>query len=105
YVGFRLFVDGIVARLSGRQGPVRLTMTPAIAGFDWNRSAGRTEYFPVKRAGADRHGAPVIERLGTGGSASLAPLCQADGIAVVEANIDTVAAGDMLSWHELSDTD
>ncbi len=105
YVGFKLFVDGIVARLSGRQGPVHLTTTPAIAGFDWNRWPGRTEYFPVKRAGTDRFGTPVIERLGRGGSASLAPLCEADGIAVVAADIDTVAGGDMLSWHELSVSD
>ncbi|WP_108881469.1 molybdopterin-binding protein [Anderseniella sp. Alg231-50] len=105
YVGFKLFIDGMVARLSGRQDHVHLTTTPAIAGFDWNRWPGRTEYFPVRRAGTDRFGVPVIERLGRGGSASLAPLCHADGIAVVAADIDTVAAGDMLSWHELSDSD
>lgn len=105
YVGFKLFVEGIVARLSGRHEPVHLTTTPAISGFDWNRWPGRTEYFPVKRVGTDKFGAPVIERLGRGGSASLAPLCQADGIAVVAADIGTVAKGDMLSWHDLSNTD
>ncbi len=105
YIGFKLFVDGMVARLSGRHDRVHLTTTPAIAGFDWNRWPGRTEYFPVKRAGTDKFGAPVIERLGRGGSASLAPLCQADGIAVVAADVDTVAKGDMLSWHDLSNTD
>ncbi|MEO9875596.1 MAG: gephyrin-like molybdotransferase Glp [Anderseniella sp.] len=105
YVGFKLFVDGMVARLSGCQGPVHLATTPAIAGFDWNRWPGRTEYFPVKRTGTDKFGAPVMERLGRGGSASLAPLCLADGIAVVAADIDTVKTGDMLSWHDLSNTD
>jgi molybdopterin molybdotransferase len=105
YIGFKLFVGGMVARLSGRHDPVHLTTTPAIAGFDWSRWPGRTEYFPVKRAGTDKFGAPVIERLSRGGSASLAPLCQADGIAVVAADIDTVAKGDMLSWHELSIAD
>ncbi len=105
YVGFKLFVEGMVTKLSGRSDIARLTTTPAIAGFDWNRWPGRTEYFPVKRVGTDRSGAAVVERLGRGGSASLGPLCQADGIAVVAADIDTVARGDMLSWHDLSNTD
>lgn len=105
YIGFKLFVEGMVAKLSGRHDPAHLTTTPAIAGFDWSRWPGRTEYFPVKRTGTDKFGAPVIERLGRGGSASLAPLCQADGIAVIAADIDSVAKGDMLSWHDLSNTD
>ncbi len=105
YVGFKLFVDGMVAGLSGRQGSVHLMTTPAIAGFDWTRWPGRTEYFPVRRAGTDEFGVPIVERLGRGGSASLAPLCQADGIAVVAADVDAVAHGDMLRWHVLSNTD
>jgi len=105
YVGFKLFVDGMVARLSGLLGPAHLTTTPAFAGFDWTRWPGRTEYFPVKRVGTDEFGVPIVERLGRGGSASLAPLCQADGIAVVAADVDTVAQGDMLRWHVLSNTD
>lgn len=50
-------------------------------------------------------GFPVLERLGRGGSASLAPLCQPDGIAVVASGIDAVVTGDPLRWHDLSNTD
>ncbi len=105
YVGFKLFVEGMVARLSGRLDSAQLTTTPAFAGFDWTRWPGRTEYFPVNRAGRDEFGVPIVERLGRGGSASLAPLCQADGIAVVAADVDAVAPGDMLRWHDLSNAD
>jgi molybdopterin molybdotransferase len=105
YTGFKLFVGGMVAKLSGRQDQIHLTTVPAVAGFDWTRWPGRTEYFPVKRVGTDRFGVPVIERLGKGGSASLSPLCQADGIAMVASDIEAVTRGDMLRWHDLSDID
>lgn len=86
-------LDVLAGAPAGRMIPAR-----ALAGFDWSRKAGRTEYFPVKITGHSKSGIPVLERLGTGGSALLKPLIAADGFARIGQDIETVASQDPLDW-------
>lgn len=58
----------------------RLQWQPAKSDFTLDRTAGRTELFPAKLIGFDPGGAPLLDRLGKGGSARLAPLVAADGL-------------------------
>jgi len=98
YLGFKLFVEGMIAKLADR-APSQFFADRAIAGFAWIRRTGRIEYFPVKVCGVNEVGVPIVDRLGHGGSASLNPLCQADGIAVVQAGDDRIQCGQALAWH------
>ena len=50
YVGFHVFVLAQLARMSGAQ-PAPFATTPASAGFDWQRKAGRAEVFAVRLTG------------------------------------------------------
>lgn len=98
FVAFHLFVRPQIASLSGSaRGPA--PPHPAIARFDWRRKPGRAEYFPVRLAGHDSHGAPLVERMGNGGSAALCPLSTADGLGVVSALTELVSEGDLIAWH------
>ena len=100
YMGYRLFIEGMIARLQSL--PVTgFEMESGIADFDWTRTTGRTEYFPVTFNGLDAQGNAKLVRLGHGGSASLCPLGQSDGIAVVAAKTAQVNQGDTLCWHRL----
>lgn len=56
---------------------------PAVAGFDYRKREGRTEFLPVKVTGRDEMGLPVLARLGRGSSGSLLPMAVADGLAVL----------------------
>ncbi|UWQ86008.1 molybdopterin molybdotransferase MoeA [Leisingera caerulea] len=98
HVGFHLFVAPQIARLLGAR-PARFATVPACAGFNWARKPGRAEVFPVRLATYDKNGLPVLERLGCSVSATLLPLSEADGLAVVPAGTDQVSTGDRLSWH------
>ena len=97
-VGFHLFVAPQIARLAGGQAPDFATV-PARAGFDWHRKPGRAEVFPVQLSHYDDTGLPVLNRLGQGVSASLLPVADADGLAVVDARTDRVRPGDALHWQ------
>ncbi|MCB1312785.1 MAG: molybdopterin molybdenumtransferase MoeA, partial [Sedimentitalea sp.] len=98
HVGFHLFAGPQIARLSG-QNPPQFATVPARSGFDWARSPGRAEVFPVRLDGYDDNGVPVLQRLGRSVSATLLPLSGADGLAMVAADCDRVAPGDRLHWH------
>ncbi len=101
YIGFKLFVEGMITALSGQEvQPIR--MSAAVAGFEWTRRTGRTEYFPVRVIRTNDCQLPVLERLCRGGSASLFPLCQADGIGVVDAEASHISAGTCLNWHPIT---
>ncbi len=101
FVGFKLFLEGMISRLQG--SPVRgFAMQTGIADFNWTRSIGRTEFFPVRFNGPDSHDTPRLVRLGHGGSASLHPLGQSDGIAMVEAQTGNIRRGDGLRWHRFA---
>lgn len=103
YVGFHLFVAAQLARMTGTT-PADFATTPASAGFDWQRKPGRAEVFPVRRAGYDAAGLPILHRLGASVSATLLPLADADGLAIVPADTSAVAPGDRLHWHPFHTT-
>jgi molybdopterin molybdotransferase len=98
FVSFKLFLEGMVARLQG-QSPVPFANASGIADFDWTRSTGRTEYFPVSICDGGGQGMCRLRRLGHGGSASLYPVSMADGVAVVSAELETIKPGDELLLH------
>ena len=97
HVGFHMFVLPQIARMLG-VGPVPFAPVPAVAGFDWTRRAGRAEVFPVRLARYDATGLPVLERLGRSVSATLLPLSQADGLAIVPADCREISTGAPLLW-------
>ncbi|SEL39106.1 molybdopterin molybdotransferase [Roseovarius nanhaiticus] len=98
HVGYHMFLRPQLARLTGA-APQPFAEMPARADFDWQRKPGRAEVFPVCLIRHDADGLPVLRRLGQGVSATLLPLAQADGMAIVAADCASVAPGDMLHWH------
>ncbi|GGB49032.1 molybdopterin molybdenumtransferase MoeA [Roseibium aquae] len=79
------------------------TWLPAVAGFTYSRTTGRREYVPVRWSERDSFGRPVLMRLGQGASASISPMAQAMGIAVVPPEIDMVAPGQALTVESLAE--
>ena len=84
-------------RLAGL--PVR-TLAPlaAVAAFSQRGPGTRTEFAPARVVGAAPSGLPLIEKLGRGGSARLAPLIAADGLAVIPAGLEEVRPGDPIGF-------
>lgn len=76
---------------------------PAVAGFSYNRTTGRREYVPVTWARRDAVGRPILERLGQGASASLSPIAEAMGIAIIPADMSIVQPGQPLAVEPLND--
>lgn len=66
---------------------------PAAAGFTYAKKRGRTEYVPVRVAGRDVSGAPVLEMLGRGSSANLGVMALAEGIALLPPEADVIEEG------------
>ncbi|MCV0395737.1 MAG: molybdopterin molybdotransferase MoeA [Rhizobiaceae bacterium] len=66
---------------------------PAAAGFSYAKKRGRTEFVPVRVAGRDGSGAPVLEMLGRGSSANLGAMAQAEGIALLPPEADMIEEG------------
>jgi molybdopterin molybdotransferase len=97
YVGFQLFVARQIAAMLGfsRAG---MSVEKAVAGFGWKRKPGRAEYLPARIVAHDASGRPIVERLGHGGAASLMPLSQADGVAVLDASSIEGACGTPIHW-------
>lgn len=77
------------------------TWIPAVAGFDYDRRAGRREYVPVTWDRRDAVGRPILQRLGRGASASLGPIATARGIAVIDPDMPHVRAGQSLQVEPL----
>lgn len=98
FVGFHLFAAAQLRRLAG-SAPVPFAHLDAVAGFDWTRSPGRAEVFPVRISGRDEAGRTVLTRLGASVSATLFPLAEADGLAFVPAGTARVVPGDTLDWR------
>ena len=69
------------------------TWVPAVAGFHYERRSGRTEYLPVTWNARDRLGRPVLLRLGQAASASLSPIAQARGVAVLPPEASVITHG------------
>lgn len=104
FVGFHLFVVPQLNRLSG-SGAATFAAFSGKAAFHWGRSPGRAEVFPVRVQGHDASGMPMLERLGAGVSATLFPLAEADGLACVPAETDSVVPGDRLQWQPFEKTE
>lgn len=62
------------------------------------RQPGRLEYRPARRIGTDAAGLPLVEPLGQGGSASLRPLADAEGLLCLPAAAAELAAGARLTF-------
>ncbi|WP_165978757.1 gephyrin-like molybdotransferase Glp [Antarcticimicrobium luteum] len=77
------------------------TWIPAVSGFDYDRATGRREYVPVTWDRRDGMGRPVLQRLGRGASASLSPIANARGIAVIEPDMPHVSEGQPLRVEPL----
>ncbi len=98
FVGFHMFALPQIDRLLGAQ-PAPFAPIPAVAGFDWSRKPGRAEVFPVRLLAYDENGLPVLQRLGHSVSATLLPLGDADGLAIVPAETNQIQLGARLFWR------
>lgn len=98
YVGFSLFVKPQIDAFY-RKMAEPFANVPARAGFSWQRRPGRAEIFPVKLAGYNENGAAVLLRLGRSVSATLYPLANADGLAMVSADTTNIESGDPVNWQ------
>jgi molybdopterin molybdotransferase len=79
------------------------SLLPAVAGFTYCRSTGRREYVPVTWSERDPVGRPILTRLGQGASASMSPMAQAMGIAVIPPELEVVAPNQPLQVEPLVD--
>lgn len=98
YVGAGLFALPLVRSLSG--APSRpFAPLQAVAGFEMRKKPGRAEFLPVRLAGTDPSGLPVVEAQKQTSSATLFPLSEADGIVILPAETETTAPGDRLQFR------
>ncbi len=67
--------------------------SPAVSGFAYEKRLGRTEFVPVRIAGRDELGRPVLDMLGRGSSASLMAMASACGIAMLPPDVRLVERG------------
>lgn len=100
YVGFELFVREQILRLGGA-GDIRHRETRALAGVSAGRKTGRTEFAPVRITSWSPDGLPVVEMLGNRSSGTLHPLCQADGLVVIPADLRQIEPGRSLRFLAL----
>ncbi|WP_416799416.1 gephyrin-like molybdotransferase Glp [Ciceribacter azotifigens] len=104
YVGFQLFVARQIGAMLGLGGH-KAKVETAVAGFEWARKPGRTEYLPGQVAGRSESGLPIVEPLGHGSSATLMPLSLADGVIILAAHSTHVARGEGIEWIPFCGTD
>lgn len=97
-VSFLHLARPVMAALSG-PSPMCAPTALAVAAFNWQRRAGRKEFFPARCIGLDECGRPMLEKIGRGGSARLRPLVQAEGLAAIAGDVSAVEPGDILEWH------
>jgi molybdopterin molybdotransferase len=69
------------------------------ASRTFSHRLGRTKFVPVRVVGLDQHGAPLLEKLGRGGSARLRPMVLADGLGCIPADNDDLPAGAPLRYY------
>ncbi len=92
-----LFVRPMIERALGL--PVApFAPLAARAGFEHPSARGRVEFLPARIAGRATGDAPILERLGRGGSARLQPLIAADGLAVIEPRAAPTREGDPIGY-------
>ena len=91
-VTFRQIALPAIRAIAGLQ-QVEPDWQPAVAGFEYTKRLGRTEFVPVRAIGRDELGRPVLDMLGRGSSASLMAMALADGIAVLPPEGVTIEVG------------
>lgn len=97
-VSFTVYVRGLIDILAGRaagDGASRPPTVPGVARVPWRTPAGRTQFIPVRVIRIDEDGRLLVEpshRLGSG-SHAVVGLARADGLAMVDADIDEVDEG------------
>ena len=96
-VAHMLIGRAALERLAGLS-PRPLRPLPAMAAFGQRGPGPRTEFAPAALLGADARGVLRVEKLGRGGSARLAPLIAADGLAVIPAGRDEIRPGDPIGF-------
>ncbi|MEA5160253.1 gephyrin-like molybdotransferase Glp [Cereibacter johrii] len=101
FVTFHLFVAAQIAQMLHAPWTPLFT-EPARAGFDGSRKPGRAEVVPVRMGHGQLQGVPILRRLSEGGSGSLYPLAEADGLALIPSDIDRIRSGDRLLWHRFA---
>lgn len=96
-VNFLLIGEAMISRLQGCNGAHHAGL-PAISNGRYRHSLGRTEYVPAKifKAGDDKL---LLDILGRGGSARLAPLIAADGLAEIASDRGNVEIGTPLCFY------
>jgi molybdopterin molybdotransferase len=97
-VGALLFARPMLQTLAGQPAATPVTMMAKAAAV-FSHRLGRTEFVPVRVAGHDAQGTPLLEKLGRGGSARLRPLVLADGLGCVPGDRDDLPAGVPLSYY------
>jgi molybdopterin molybdotransferase len=97
-VGALLFARPMLQLLAGQSAPNHAT-TMGKAATIFGHRLGRTEFVPVRIVGHDEQGAPLLEKLGRGGSARLRPLVLADGLGCIPGETDDLPAGARLRFY------
>ncbi len=97
FVNCMLMVKPMIDRLAGGE-PRKPEGRPAIAAFERTRRPGRQEYLPARILHVESNGTPVIEGFKKAGSATLVPLAEAHGLAVIPAECAAVSHGDLLKF-------
>ncbi len=96
-VSCEIYVTALLDRMCGRVAPGWQT---AVAACDWKPPPGRRQFVPVV-VEVDDQGRQQVRPVHRRGSAShmVSAAARADGLAMVEAEIDHVAAGDTVSFR------
>ncbi|MDO5735637.1 MAG: molybdopterin molybdotransferase MoeA [Propionibacteriaceae bacterium] len=96
-VSFDLFVAAMLDRMCGRATP---GWEVAVAGCAWTPPIGRRQFVPVN-VEVDAQGRQLVRPVHRRGSAShmVSAAAQADGLAVVEADVEKVHEGDTVSFR------
>ncbi|MFC3226211.1 molybdopterin molybdotransferase MoeA [Marinibaculum pumilum] len=102
FVGAVLFGGLVLRRLSG-QPAVRPPGRRALLAEAVSRRPGRTDFLPVALVPAQGEGPPRLQVLGPGGSARLAPLLAADGLAEVAGDLAAAPAGTPVRFHSFAE--
>lgn len=99
-VTFRQIALPAIRAMAGLEH-IRPEWHPAISGFDYGKTHGRTEFVPVRIVGRTDTGVPVVGLLGRGSSASLSAMAAADGIALLPPEVETVDRGMPLRFERI----
>ncbi len=97
FVSFEVFVRPVLMRLRGMAALGRPKLTGVVVD-GWRNRTGRTQFMPIRFESEGSAMECRIARAGRGGSEShlAASLAMAEGLAMVDATIDQVCAGDRL---------